>query len=356
MSTDKNHSEQFERYLKGQMSPEEAHAFERDVLDDPFALEALEGLSANDPRTVVEDIKSLKNSVLRKKKGSPVWLRAAAMIAMLIVGSIAVFYLFSNVEQSQLASKEALPMDSGSLEADIEQETIAEVTNEVKTDFDSDGLKVENEDREVVESFLTENETVLSEEEFEINTDTELALSHSENAKQNDRLEGKSEVIQLADVEAMEEVVIEPTSDEMIVMEEVAVPAQAFSGKKKVAKEAEAAIARSAARSGGAFETNNQMDVSPKPIIGDSLYQQYLKEELIYPDAARENGIEGEVLLSLTISEFGEILDIKIEKSLGYGCDEEAVRLINEGPEWTFAYSGDEPVKAKVEVKVKFKL
>ena len=43
MSVDKNHSDQFKRYLKGQMSPSEANAFERAVMDDPFAQEALEG-------------------------------------------------------------------------------------------------------------------------------------------------------------------------------------------------------------------------------------------------------------------------------------------------------------------------
>ena len=114
------------------------------------------------------------------------------------------------------------------------------------------------------------------------------------------------------------------------------------------------AIARSAARSGGAFEMNNQMDVPPKPIIGDSLYQQYLKEELIYPDAAQENEIEGEVILKLTISASGEIIDIKIEKSLGYGCDEEAIRLIEEGSGWVPGNKDGYTIESTTTVHVNF--
>ncbi|WP_424963048.1 energy transducer TonB [Ekhidna sp.] len=359
MSKDKNHSEQFERYLKGQMSPKEAHAFEREILDDPFAQEALEGMESQDPEVIFSDLKYLKKHISKKKNSRTVWLRAAAMIAMLVVGSIAVFYLFTDVEQSQLASGEeaALPLDSTSLEIeDLKEETIAEVTNEVKPDFDTDGLKVEDEDAEIVENYLAENESTAPEEDPSISADAELALSKTENIEITPRLERKRETIQMAETDALDQVVTEPSADEMIVLEE-AVPAQAFVAKKKMAvkeNEVGGAVARSVARSGG--EINNEAYTPPRPLIGDSLYQQYLREEQNYPETAKQNKIEGEVILKLAINEEGQITDIKVDKSLGYGCDLEAIRLVEEGPEWNAAVANEIQISDTVRVSVQFKL
>ncbi|MEQ6167960.1 energy transducer TonB [Ekhidna sp. MALMAid0563] len=346
MSNDKKHSEQFEWYLKGQMSPEEAHAFEREILDDPFAQEALEGFE-NQGVNSLNDLKHLKSRIQGDKKKTWPWMRVAAVIALLIVGTFTVYFFTDQIEGEQLA---------------VEEEPIEELTQSspkpdtvfVKNEIPDEAVSFDEKDNQG--KVLEQEETLAEKPSSEVRANELLALS--DDAEEADQLESKGENIQLAEVEAMEEIVVESTADEMTVMEEVAVPAQAFSAKKKVAKEAEAnmAIARSAARSEGAFETNNQMDVPPKPMIGDSLYQQYLKQELIYPDAAQENEIEGEVILKLTISASGEIIDIKIEKSLGYGCDEEAIRLIEEGPGWVPGNKDGSTVESTITVHVNFRL
>jgi hypothetical protein len=42
-------------------------------------------------------------------------------------------------------------------------------------------------------------------------------------------------------------------------------------------------------------------------------------------------------------------------KGLGYGCDEEAIRLLKEGPEWIPGSEDGLPTEKEAELKVKFK-
>ena len=57
---------------------------------------------------------------------------------------------------------------------------------------------------------------------------------------------------------------------------------------------------------------------------------------------AIENQIVGVVEVEFEVNKKGELSDFKITKSLGYGCDEEAIRLIKDGPKWLpKTYGGD---------------
>ncbi len=62
---------------------------------------------------------------------------------------------------------------------------------------------------------------------------------------------------------------------------------------------------------------------------------KYLQTNLHYPEAARENNIEGRVLVKFVVDEKGRIRDCAITKGIGGGCDEEALRVVEEMPRWT---------------------
>jgi TonB family protein len=66
------------------------------------------------------------------------------------------------------------------------------------------------------------------------------------------------------------------------------------------------------------------------PTLGSEkgLLKKIIKENLQYPEQAKENNIEGDVILSYKVNNQGEIIECKIVKSLGFGCDEEAIRLV----------------------------
>ncbi|MCB0561674.1 MAG: TonB family protein [Phaeodactylibacter sp.] len=73
---------------------------------------------------------------------------------------------------------------------------------------------------------------------------------------------------------------------------------------------------------------------APRPESGFPKLRQYIRDNLKYPDAARENSIEGKVVLRFHIRPDGSLFDFEVEEGLGYGCDEEAIRLLKEGPKW----------------------
>lgn len=61
---------------------------------------------------------------------------------------------------------------------------------------------------------------------------------------------------------------------------------------------------------------------------GGAALKAFLKNEIRYPKEAEENDIEGTVHIEFQINHKGEVISSKILSSLGYGCDEEAERLV----------------------------
>ena len=55
---------------------------------------------------------------------------------------------------------------------------------------------------------------------------------------------------------------------------------------------------------------------------------EFVKENLVYPQAALKKRIEGKVLIKYEVNEKGIVHSIKIVNGLGHGCDEEAIRLV----------------------------
>ena len=61
---------------------------------------------------------------------------------------------------------------------------------------------------------------------------------------------------------------------------------------------------------------------------GRESFKKFLKENLVYPQEAIQNEIEGTVFLMAEVNDNGMVLDVKVENGIGYGCDEEAIRLV----------------------------
>jgi hypothetical protein len=61
---------------------------------------------------------------------------------------------------------------------------------------------------------------------------------------------------------------------------------------------------------------------------GKTFFENYIKENLVYPEEAIKHNIEGIVFLSAMVDDDGMVHEIAIEKGIGFGCDEEAIRLL----------------------------
>lgn len=91
------------------------------------------------------------------------------------------------------------------------------------------------------------------------------------------------------------------------------------------------------------------------PINGYPEFNNYLKDNLKYPEEAQKENIRGRVTLEFTVEADGSLTHFEIIKGLGYGCDEEAIRLIKEGPKWLPKTGGTKAVSSKVRIRIRFR-
>lgn len=73
---------------------------------------------------------------------------------------------------------------------------------------------------------------------------------------------------------------------------------------------------------------------SPRPVIGEEAFREYLKKELVHPQDSACKGITGTVLIEFHINEQGRPVNLSVKQSLCESADKEALRLIEKGPDW----------------------
>ena len=92
-------------------------------------------------------------------------------------------------------------------------------------------------------------------------------------------------------------------------------------------------------------------------INGFQTLKSNLSREMLYPAIARENNKQGELILSFTIDEKGNMLNLVVKKSLGMGTDEEALRVLKKNMgEWVPAQINGKPVAVECELPVVFQI
>lgn len=74
---------------------------------------------------------------------------------------------------------------------------------------------------------------------------------------------------------------------------------------------------------------------TPQPVIGKKAFKKYLANNLIPPTDEECKGIKGKITVFFHVNEKGRPYDIYTKKSLCTTADKEAIRLIEQGPDWT---------------------
>ena len=105
----------------------------------------------------------------------------------------------------------------------------------------------------------------------------------------------------------------------------------------------------------GAQTNFNATNRFANPENNRAAYNRYLRDNLVYPDSAAANNISGRVLVEFLVNPDGNISELQVIRGLGYGCDEEALRLIREGPQWRPALENGVPTEERVRVSVRFR-
>lgn len=98
------------------------------------------------------------------------------------------------------------------------------------------------------------------------------------------------------------------------------------------------------------------VDVMPVYPDGEHELMDYIANKVEYPQEAVERGVEGRVFVKFIVEPDGSISNAKIIRGIGYGCDEEAIRVIESLPNWEPGRRRNEVVRVAMTVPVNFKL
>ena len=85
-------------------------------------------------------------------------------------------------------------------------------------------------------------------------------------------------------------------------------------------------------------------------------FSKWVNSRLVYPEIAKENGVQGRVTLQFTVNTDGSVSDVKVLRGVDSSLDKEAVRIVKMSPKWTPGKQRDRPVKVVYNFPVVFQL
>lgn len=370
---------EMQNYLSGKLSGLESNRIERHLLDCSFCAEALEGIEGSGSHgSFLSDADELRQKIRSRiddKKVIPLWntpMKIAATIAVIAISTLAVLMNLDRLQESQ-PKENALGL-ANSKEKEVSE---AEVVEDPQVIADN---KEEELETEKPKQIITE----VSPAKEEISAALET-LATIEETETNEAIagEGFAAIAELAEEEvsldlAMEDIeflssdTLSPTdiiAVEPLMNEVITAPAplalNALAEEKidkaeadvEVLEESRVKTSRRSAKKNqvaAAFEAEVELTIDPTPKIGNDAYSGYLKENLKYPEKARENNIDGSVIITVVVQEDGSLVNFEVKQGLGFGCDQEAIRLIKEGPTWIPGRKNNKTISQSVEITVLF--
>ena len=85
-------------------------------------------------------------------------------------------------------------------------------------------------------------------------------------------------------------------------------------------------------------------------------FAKWVNSKLVYPEIAKDNGIEGRVTLQFTIGKDGRLVDVKVLSATDESLAQEAVRVVSSSPKWEPGRQRDRAVKVSYTFPVIYRL
>lgn len=102
-------------------------------------------------------------------------------------------------------------------------------------------------------------------------------------------------------------------------------------------------------------EPMTDADIMPNYPGGEAALYQFLSSQIRYPADALEHKIEGKVFVRFVINPDGSITKVNVLRGIGYGCDEEAIRVVKMMPKWMPGEENGQKVPVYSSLAVNFK-
>ena len=74
-------------------------------------------------------------------------------------------------------------------------------------------------------------------------------------------------------------------------------------------------------------------------------FSKWVNSKLVYPEIAKENGVQGRVTLQFTVEADGRVTNVKVLRGVDDSLDKEAVRVVSSSPKWKPGKQRDRAVK-----------
>jgi len=103
-------------------------------------------------------------------------------------------------------------------------------------------------------------------------------------------------------------------------------------------------------------KTFSPIDSVPLFPGGMEAFYHFLAKNMRYPAVARENGVQGKVILAFIVEIDGTLTDLHLTRGIGGGCDEEAMRVFKMSPPWVPGKKNGQPVRVAYSVPISFAL
>lgn len=96
--------------------------------------------------------------------------------------------------------------------------------------------------------------------------------------------------------------------------------------------------------------TNDSIDCTFTKVVS------YIKTNLKYPEEAIKNKAQGQVVAEFVVDKTGMVTDPRIKQGIGFGCDEEALRLVKAMPAWSPGMQNGQPVAVRMKLPIVFQI
>ena len=89
---------------------------------------------------------------------------------------------------------------------------------------------------------------------------------------------------------------------------------------------------------------------------GKDEMMKFVQDNVVYPQQAKDAGVEGRVFVSFIVETDGSVSDVKVLHGIGHGCDEVAVEVVQSMPKWKPGFHNGKAVRVGYMLPLSFQL
>jgi hypothetical protein len=101
---------------------------------------------------------------------------------------------------------------------------------------------------------------------------------------------------------------------------------------------------------------NSSFESPPQYPGGMPKFYQYIKDNLVYPEKAIKNNIEGTVGIQFDVTKTGQLANFKVIKDIDYGCAGAVIEVLKKSKKWNPGMIGGKPSVNPYYIEIPFKL